>query len=92
MLANLDVVRDLHEVVNFSALADDRRAECGAIHGRVRADFHIVADDDIAHLRHFAVKAGIKNVTEAVRADHRAGMNAHTLADLRARINRDVRK
>src|SRR5664279_86247 len=35
MLANVHVVRDVHEVVNLGALADDGGAECSAINGRV---------------------------------------------------------
>src|ERR1019366_6780570 len=90
--ADFDVVRDLDEVVNFRAFADDRRAQRSAINRHVGADFHVVADDDISDLRHFAVNAAVLHVTEAVRANHRAGMNADALADFRMRINGDVRK
>ena len=90
--ADFDVVRDLDEVVNLRALADDRRAERAAVNRHVRADFHVVADDDVADLRHLAVNAAVQHVTESVRADHRAGMDADALADFRARINRDVRE
>ena len=90
--ADFHVVRDLDQVVNLRALADDRRAERAAVNRHVRADFHVVANDDVADLRHLAVNAAVQHVTETVRADHRAGVNADAPADFRARINRDVRK
>ena len=53
--ADRDVVRDLHEVVDLRALADVRAAETRAVHGRVRADFHVVVDLHDAGLRDFDV-------------------------------------
>lgn len=38
------------------------------------------------------MNAAIKYVPKAIRADHRAGMNAHAPAKLRPRINGDVRE
>ena len=67
-------------------------AERAAVNGDVRADFDVVADDDAADLRHLAMHALVLHVTEAVRADDRAGMDAHAAADLRLRIKGDVRK
>ena len=90
--ADFHVVRDLHEVINLRAFADDRRAERAAVNRHVRADFHVVADDDVADLRHFAVNAAVLHVTKTVRTNHRAGVNADAPADFRARINRHVRE
>ena len=90
--ANFDVVRDLDEVINFRAFADDRRAERAAINRHARADFHVVADEHISNLRHFAMNAAVLHVTETIRTNHRVGMNADALADFCARINRHVRK
>ena len=67
-----DVVPDLHQVVYFGSLADDSRPERAAINGHVRADFDVVAKDDLADLRHLAVNAPIENVAEAIRADDAA--------------------
>ncbi len=86
------VVRDVNEVVNFRALADDGGAERAAINGRVRADFHVVVNDDIADLQHFAVPAFVENITVTVRADDGAGVDRHAVADLAFRVNDDVRK
>ena len=86
------VVPDLHEVVDLRALADDRRPERAAINRHVRADLHVVAEDDVADLRHFAVHPCVQHVAKSVRADDRAGMDPHALAEFGARIKRDVRK
>ena len=91
-LADFDVVRDLHEVINLRALADDGGAECAAVDRHARADFHVVADDDVANLRHLAVDAAVLHVAETIRADHRVGVNADAPADFRARINHNVRE
>src|SRR5258706_2103927 len=92
MFADFDVVRDLHEVVNLRALADDGRAERAAVNRHIRADLHVVADDEVADLWNFAVDAAVGNITNPVRADHRPGVDANALADFRARINGDVRE
>ena len=67
--ANARVVPDLDQIINFGALADDRVAESAAIDRRVRADFHIVLDDDAAELRYFEVARRAADVAEAVLAD-----------------------
>ena len=85
MLADGHVVGDLHQVIDLGAPADDRRAQRAAIDGHVGADLHVVADDHVADLRHFAVHAAVLHVAEAIRADHRAGVDAHAVADLGAR-------
>jgi hypothetical protein len=81
---------DLHQIIYFRAFANDRRAERAAVNRHVRSDFHVVADDDAADLRHFTVSAGVKHIAETVRTDHRAGVYSHALAKFRARIKRDV--
>ena len=82
IVADLHVVRNLHQVINLRALADDRRAERATIHGHIRADFDVVADDHIADLRHLAMNGAVKHVTKSIRADDRARMDANSFADL----------
>src|SRR5208337_4018037 len=74
MLADFHVVGDLDKIINLRALADDGRAERAAVNRHVRADFHVVAKDDVADLRHLAVDAAVEHITESIRADDRAGM------------------
>src|SRR5947208_2024883 len=72
--ADLNVVCDLHEVVDLSAFADARLAECSAVNAGICADLNIVLDNNGADLRKFNVRVGIANVSESVRADHYAGV------------------
>src|SRR5204863_391906 len=50
-----DVVRDLHQVVDLRAFADHRRPERAAVDAHVGTDLDVVANDDIADLRHLAM-------------------------------------
>src|ERR1700722_19507745 len=92
MPANDDVVRDMHQVVDFSALSDDGGPEGSAINGRVRAYLHIVVDDHVANLQHLAVTAFVEHITIAVRADDGASVDGDAMADLALRINHDIRE
>ena len=82
----------MNKIIDFRALTDDGRSQRAAINGRVRADFHVVLDDHMADLRHFAMAAFIKNVTVAIRANDRASVNGDALPDLALGIDDDVRK
>ena len=84
VLADLDVVRDLHEVVDLGAAPHDRVAEHRAIDRRVGADLHVVLDEDPAHLRDLAVRLPVECVAEAVGPDHRARMDDDPPAELDA--------
>ncbi len=79
--SDLHVVRDLHQVVDLAAPADLRGPE---------RDFHVVVDDHVADLRDLVVDAGIKDITEAIGADHRSRVHPHPLADPGPGIQRDV--
>src|SRR5215510_8405633 len=59
VLTHLHVVPDLDEIVDFRAAADDGMAERRAVDGAVRADLHIVLDDDAAGLRDLAVPSAV---------------------------------
>src|SRR6516225_456259 len=79
---NHNVVRDVHEVVDLGALADDGGAERAAVDRSVGPDLHIVVNNYIAHLQHLAVKAFIQHITESVRADHGTRVDSNSPADL----------
>ena len=76
-----DVVPDLHEIINFGALADDRVLKGAAIDGRIGADLDVVLDDDAADLRHLEVAAAAHGEAEAVLADAHARMDDDAVAD-----------
>src|ERR1700689_1086533 len=81
MPADPDVVSDLHEVVDLRPLADDSIARCAAVDRRIRADFHIVLDDDAADLRHLRMSQGSDDKAETVLADRRSGMDDDPVSD-----------
>ena len=85
-------MRDVHQVVNLRALADDGGPEGAAINGGVRADFHVVVNDDVADLKHLAMAALVEHIAVAVRADDRAGVDGNAMPDLAFGINHHVRK
>ena len=77
------VVRDMHEIINLRALANDGGAQRTAVNGCVGADLHVVVDDDIADLQNFSVTAFVEHVAITVRTDNSSGVNAHATTDLR---------
>ena len=92
ILADLHVVADLDQVVEFHAPADDRRVGLGPVDAGVGADFHVVFDDDVAQLRNLVEAAcGIGNEAEAVGADHRTRMQDAAAADHAPLVNLDTR-
>jgi len=92
VLANLNVMTNLNEVINLGAFADERGTECAAVNSYHRANLDIVANDDVANLRDFAVLAFVHDVTESVRADDTARVDADAFANLGAGIESDIRK
>src|SRR5262249_8214746 len=90
VVADAAVVRDVHEVVELDAVADTSDAEGRAVDAGVGADFAIITDFDGANLRELLVTACFTGEAEAVRADHRAGMNYCILADAHAVVNGDA--
>ena len=75
------VVRDLDEIVDLAALADDRIAQCAAVDGAIGPDLHVVLDDHTADLWHLAVAVGAHDIAESVLPDGAAGVNDHPIAD-----------
>src|SRR5579871_328536 len=87
MASDLRVVPDLHQIINFGALADHSIAECTSVDGRVGADLNLVLHDHPAKLRnfHMAIGAGRKSETRA--ADLGAGLNDGIVTDIRKRYD-----
>ena len=76
-----DVVRDLNEVVDLGAFADDGITGRPAVDGRVGAYFHIVLDDDPAALRNLEVASRRWKITESILTDASTGMDDDPIAD-----------
>jgi hypothetical protein len=90
VLADLAIVSDVYQVVDFCAAADARDVESSAIDGGVGSDFDIVFNFEASDLREFFVMAGcwIADVAKAVAAKHGAGMDDDAISQLHARIKR----
>src|SRR5262245_50611431 len=77
VLTDLDVVADLHEVVDLRAATDDGPAQHGAVDRGVGADVHVVLDHDDADLRDLAMPGTVEGVAEPVATDDGAGLYDH---------------
>src|SRR6478672_14845 len=84
------VVCDLDLVVELDAILDHRVFERAAIDRGVRADLDIVADAHAADLRDLDPAFAVERETEAVGADHGAGMHDHSVADEAAVVHADA--
>src|ERR1017187_3953770 len=62
-----------------------------AIDPHVRANLDVVLDDHIADLRNLQPLRAVLHITEAVAANHRAGVNADAVADADVVVDGDVR-
>lgn len=78
-----NVVGNLDEVVDLRAIPDDRVAAAAAIDRAVGADLDIVADDDIAELRHLQMTVRACDESKAVLSNLRARMDDDPIADCR---------
>src|SRR5690242_2913856 len=83
MAPNDDVVRDMDQVVYLCPFPNDSRAQRTTINSGIGADLDIIADHDIAKLKHFAVAAFVEDVAEAIRSDDSARMNNHAPTEVR---------
>src|SRR5438093_13692094 len=80
----------MDHVIEFGSLADMGRAECSAIHARIRADFDAVADFNAADLWELLVAVIFEHEPEAVSADDASRVEDHAAADIDIVINADV--
>src|SRR5689334_4377532 len=81
MPSNDHVVPDLHEIINFRALADDRIMQRPPIDRGVGADFDMVLDHHAADLRQFQVAAQAHGEAKAVLADRHAGVDGDMVTE-----------
>src|SRR5215469_16044724 len=92
MFSEGHVMGDLDQVVDLGSLANHSRPQCAAVDCDIGADFHIIANNDVANLRDLAMSAIIEDVTKSVRTDHCARVNTNAIADFGPRIDCHVRK
>jgi len=91
VLADLTVVANHHEVVDFGPAAHPRRLEGATIDRGAGADLDVIPDLDGAKLGHLRVAPFLKAVAEPVRAEHRVGVEGDALAEDGAVVEHRVR-
>ena len=87
MTTNDDVMRDLHEIIDFGSFADTGSAKAGPIHRGIRANLHIVFELNVSHLRHLSVPTVHQLISEPVGTDDHARMQSHPVTQLALRRN-----
>src|SRR5262245_54074483 len=82
----------MHQVVNFRAATDDRHIKRATINGSICPNLHIILDLEAPNLRKLLVPARdvIPNIPKAIASQHGAGMDRHTVTDLRTTVNRHI--
>src|SRR3954462_7698278 len=68
-LANVHIVGDLYQVIDFGAVTDTCPAERTTVYTGVSADFDIILNHDGANLRKLDIPFVCSDITEPVRAD-----------------------
>ncbi|MEK7191792.1 MAG: hypothetical protein AAB153_05800, partial [Pseudomonadota bacterium] len=92
VVANTDVVRDMHLVIELDAITDDGVVERATIDGRIGADFHIIADHDAPKLRDFLPALAIAGKTKSIGTDDGAGLDQATPAEMAVVRNDHIRQ
>src|SRR5919197_4461033 len=64
MFSNNHVVRNLYEVIDFSAATYNRASQSGAVNRRVGANFHIVFDFDDTDLRNLEPLTAVSGIAK----------------------------
>src|SRR6267142_1277303 len=83
VLAQVAVVGDMANIVEFGARTNVRGGERGTVHGAVASDFDIIVNLDVAEMTDFSrAPVGAYGIAEAVAADGGVRMNLAILADL----------
>src|SRR5215469_4703876 len=79
--ADLAVVPNVNQIVEFHAFKNARVVQRAAVNRGVRANLDVVANLHNPDLRKFPMLSFSESVAEPVRANHRARMNLHAMAD-----------
>ncbi len=91
MVADLAIVSDVDQVVEFDAIADTGDAQGSAVQAGVGADLHIVAHFQSADLRKFLPHTGHRNEAEAISAQNCSRVDDTAFTDDNRIIDRYAR-
>jgi hypothetical protein len=92
VLADFDVMSDLDQVVQLRSTPNDGCLERAAVDARVRANFHVILDDDSSNLRKFGMTGTILDEPKSVRPDNGACVNNHAATNVDVSIDYNARE
>src|SRR5918994_7304631 len=78
---DVDVMPDLHKVVDLCSSSDARATKRGPIDAGVRSQLYVIFDQDCADLRKLVVAHVIPYVTKAVGSDANSGMQHNPIPE-----------
>jgi hypothetical protein len=79
----LNIMRNLHEVIQFCAFTDNCRAKSGAVDRGIRTDLYIILNDNITDLRNFFVIIfRVRGKTKSITTNNSTGVNSAVISDL----------
>src|SRR5581483_1393690 len=92
VLANLYIVADVNQIIDFRASRNASYVQRAAIEGTVGANFDVVLDLESAYLREFVVAPcfPVAHETETIASQNCAGMNHHSVPESRTGIDGDI--
>src|SRR5436305_14195881 len=92
ILANLYVVRDVHQVINLDSASDHRGIERAAVNGNVSANFNVIANFEPSQLRKLLVSpvGGVSHITKAITAQDAPGMYRDAISQPRAGVDAHI--
>ena len=80
-------MRNLALVINDNPVANHGIVQRTTVNRGAGANLHAIANNDATQLRDLYPVTAIVSVAEAIRANHRAGLNQAILADLNLMVN-----
>ena len=93
VLADVAVVRHVHQVVELCAAPYARLSQRAPIDRRIRADLNVVINHQRSLLRKRRIRARLRiaHISKSIRAQHHACVNHDPIADRCSRINHHSR-
>ncbi len=87
---DLNIMADLHEIIDLGPLTDNRIAVGATINRRIGTNIHIILQDHTTNLRHLEMPLRPHGESKSVLSDSGAGMDDDAIADQRMN-NRGMR-
>ncbi|MCY1374038.1 hypothetical protein D9M69_613500 [compost metagenome] len=79
--AKSDIMPDLHQIIDLSALTDYRVVQSATINRGIGTDFNIILKNNASKLRHFFKTSGARHIAKAILHDTNTRMQGHAITD-----------